>query len=103
MDEKCKNAFSLILALTALAASALPFIIPEMDSLEKIWEAPIYLFFWGWFPVLALIIISFLVSRRLESRPLKHVILLILTVSAILALFWAMFSLAVLIDDVAGL
>jgi hypothetical protein len=112
MSEKCKNALSLILALAALATSALTSALPAVDSLplsdsvyetlDKIWEEPINLALWGWLPQLTLIIISFLVSRRLKSRPLKIVTWLILAVSTISALIWATFAVMVLITDVLG-
>jgi len=105
MNEKHINILSLILAFAALVLSTLDYsmwLMAKLDIidgnlLDKIRLDTIYLFFWGWIPGLLLTIITFLVSRRLKSKPLKSFIWLILFLSFISALSWATFAIGILI------
>jgi len=104
MNEKRYSVLALILALAALVISSLNYSLQMIDKsgvissndLNNIWLDPIYLFFWGWIPGLALSIIAFRFSRRLKNKLLKIIIWLILSVAAISILLWATFSLGIL-------
>jgi hypothetical protein len=98
MNEKSKGIISLVIALAALLISTLWYSQPQWGLMpEKIWLG-LCLWLFGGIPGLALSLISFLVSLRLKNRPLKIVIWLILAVSAISALVWALLGICFVIN-----